>query len=60
MAGGGGQRDGRRTGGRYPKSHFSEVERMKSGRMAGWGLALTEREGLGFGLCGDSRSDSKR
>lgn len=43
--------------GKDPGSHFSEDE---SGRMAGWGLAVTGREGLGFELCGGSRFESKR
>lgn len=32
----------------------------ESGRMGGWGFAITKREGLGSGLCGDSRLEIKR
>lgn len=43
--------------GRGPKSHFSEDE---SDKLAGWGLTVIGRKGLGFGLCSDSRLESKR
>lgn len=49
--------DGEQEGGRRSKVLFSEDE---FGRVGGWGVAGPGRKGLGSGLCGDSRLESKR
>lgn len=41
---------------RYQK----KTQEDESGKVAGWGLAVTGREGLGFDLCGGSKFESKR